>query len=569
MEYYKKYDKSNSLDKCGIFLHKNKKFYVNGKEVENNRAISGDCVFVREKKVINILTRNVGRIVGILRVSSHIKYGRVRKNIPLYLFKPSDKKYPDFYVASRTREKHDVYCIVELHSWTTKMKYPRGNCIKIIGKVGVLENEYEHLMELTSLNYKRWKDDKYKDFYLKEEKKLNISKIDYKVFSIDPEGSLDIDDALHIVQTESGYQLGIHIADVTYYLDAFKKYNIDLGTKLEEGISKRLSTIYAPHKKINMLPDIFADNICSLLEGKNRRAVSLIIEYDIELNMISHNIKRTIVKNTKNFTYNVIDSLITENIPDDLDILCKISGTNDSHKLVEYYMILANRLIGKRLYDIYNDEALIRVHEKSDKDMVVSISDNINDYLKLRVMKAAKYKLVKNCDNYKHYGLGTEFYTHFTSPIRRYADIVVHRLLLSNMNANNMILEEINELNKRINKFKRNLRRLDVIKKLEEEGTISKKVDGYIVDIYNNKLTVYIPELKLEERVSIISNRLDKISSYKQEGSQVKVYCNDEVFEYTIYDKINLKVTPFIKANNWYDKLCINIILDNYEEKYL
>ena len=244
MQYYNEYDKNNLSDQYGIIVRKDNEFYVNDNEVENNRAISGDCVLIRDKKVVNIYSRNNIRLVGILKVSSHIKYGRIGKNIPLYLFKPSNKKYPDFYVASRTREKHDLYCVIELHSWTTKMKYPRGNCIKIIGKVGIIENEYEHLMELTDINYKRHRDNKYKDFYNIEENELKDADINYEVFSIDPEGSQDIDDALHIKKYEDGYQLGIHIADVTYYLDKFKKYDPKLSEELENNISRQMSTIY-------------------------------------------------------------------------------------------------------------------------------------------------------------------------------------------------------------------------------------------------------------------------------------------------------------------------------------
>ena len=569
MEYYNKFDKNNSLDVSGIICFTNNKFYVNNIEVENNRAIIGDDVFTRDNKVININSRNSEKIAGILQVSSQIKYGRVNKNIPLYIFKPSNKKYPDFYVASRTRDKYDVYCIIELHSWTTMMKYPRGSCVRIIGRVGILENEYEHLLALGNLNYKRLVDTKYRHFYLEEEKKMVDIAVEYEVFSIDPLLSLDIDDALHIIGNDVGYEVGIHIADITYYLDALKDYDLELGKDLEEKISKRLSTIYAPHKKLNMLPDIFADNLCSLIQDKNRRAVSLIINFNSELKVISHKVTRSIVKNIKNFSYDAIDLLIKKNKSADINILCKIAGTDDSHKLVEYFMILANRIIGKTLHNKYNNGALIRVHEKNDKEMKINISENVDNYLKLRVMKAAKYRLVEDCDNYEHYGLGAEFYTHFTSPIRRYADILVHRLLLSGTNIEKEILEDINALNKRINKFERNVRRVDIIKNLEKEGIISKDVIGYIVDIYKNNLTVYIPELKLEERVDIISRRLDKISSYTRNDSVVNVLCDGVVFEYTVYDKIKLKVTPFITANNWYEKLCVNIVNDDCDENIL
>jgi len=556
-------------------------------------------------------------IIGILKLSSRVKYGNTKRGIPYYKFKPSDKDLSIYLVSTKIRIKKDVFAVI-LPNKNNVKKYKRGNLDFIIGEVGNIINEYKYILYQTRLFYKSWDNiikknklqDKIENDIIKD---IELQKIkpSYNVISIDPLGCTDIDDALHIEINENIVKIGIHITNVNYYLD---------NNKLNNLIKERLFSVYSPLSQQNMIPDIYANNLCSLLENKNRKTISIIYTYTLnkKLKIINKplyekqelykiinetfEIKSTIVNNNKNYSYKDVDVIknkflkynrlnekfkkkINEKVKKELNkngimIYNLFNFTNnvlklnlDSHKLVEYFMIKANTTIGNYLFKNLGEKSIIRNHLTSNK---IKSPDEINEYMNLRLMKKATYNFadLDITKNY-HYGLNIHNYTHFTSPIRRYNDIIIHTQILNiinntelnNTELNNTELNDtelndtelndtelnntelndtelnntelINQMNlkqQKINKCERMIRRLNVINKLENEYLTNDIFTyAYVVDKQEKYYTIYIPKYKLEE----------------------KIYDNTK---YNIYDKCNIVITPFLKELYYWNKIQINVL---------
>ena len=218
MDYYSEYINNDNIDflEYGILEKFDDIFYVNNKCIENNRGLFGDNVYIENDKVIGIKERLNHKIVGILDLESKVRFSNNNKS--LFLFKPTNKVYPFFYVSynnDKNKNKNKkVYVLIEFKIWNINSKYPFGNLIEVIGNIDNLENIIEHLRYLynirnNSMNIDKLK--KKKDIELLE----SIQEIipDYYVFSIDPFGSKDIDDAFHFQKIDNNnYIIGVHIA---------------------------------------------------------------------------------------------------------------------------------------------------------------------------------------------------------------------------------------------------------------------------------------------------------------------------------------------------------------------
>lgn len=307
-------------------------------------------------------------------------------------------------------------------------------------------------------------------------------------FTIDPDTAKDFDDALSLTKDEQGiYHLGVHIADVSYYVRP--------GTALDEEASLRCNSTYFPNYCLPMLPGALSENLCSLKPNVNRLTVSVLMRFDLSGSLIDYRITRSVIKSAKRFTYReakkVLDgqkksphagklALMVElcrllkqkryergsiefALPE-LVVLVDEKGmpyktdyiTYDiTHQMVEEFMLKANETVaweltqrGKNLtYRVHDEPA-----EENLRDFSLlaaafgfKLSDRPNpqdlqklfeeagetpyaNYLAssyIRRMRLAAY----SAENIGHYGLSLTHYCHFTSPIRRYVDLVVHRIL--------------------------------------------------------------------------------------------------------------------------------------------
>ena len=606
MQYFKEYFNDN-FSEIGILQKINDDFYVDEIKISYvNRSIVGDTVIIKNNEIIGIKDRMNSNIVGILYLDSKTKYGSFN-NKPLYLFKPSNKDYPNFYIPVEPKSLKKTFSVISFKEWKTTDKLPIGTLVETIGLVGDKASEIEHLRIYYEIRNTTWKikNEKIK----KDEIMLNNLELNhsydgynnyYEVFSIDPIGSKDIDDAFHFKNIgDNNYEIGIHIASPTMFFGEEKEDILN--------ILNRVSTVYLTDKKYNLLPNIYADNLVSLLENKVRFALSIIFILDKDLNIRSEMVQKTVVKNIKNYNYDEFDNLYNKNsLNTNQKMIDFINITEDffrgnnsnnnnnnnrkefnSHHLVEEWMIYANKRIANYLINQNCSNIILRKHSSKkdiEKVLYANIDTNIDtnidsrliNFLKIREENSAVYEIYDSAKNnilteQTHSKLGNEFYTHFTSPIRRSVDFAIHLLIHSILegkeivyNFDENIINKINKFTKNSRKFGRQLRRLEFIYDLKNNNDNVRETFGYITKITKNKISLYLPEYNLEEKIIIIPYKIENIVVIKfLDDTRINFIINEEKEkekEYKIYQKLKLKLYVFTSFENIFDKLKIEIL---------
>jgi ribonuclease R len=457
-----------------------------------------------EGEVIEVLERAKSEFVGVIDIQKNFAFVTTA-NAKMYtdIFIPKDK--------IGDAEQGDVV-IARIEDWPKKADSPFGSIIKVLGKPGEHDTEIHAILAEYGLPY---------DFPIDVE--LYAQKIDTSIqeseiknrrdmrdtltFTIDPKDAKDFDDALSFKKLENGnYEIGVHIADVSYYLKE--------GTILDEEAYKRATSVYLVDRVVPMLPEVLSNFACSLRPQEEKYTFSAIFEINEKAQVINQWFGRTVIFSDQRFAYEEAQYIIEtkdNTIPEatsitgksyvvndeivaatlKLDELAKILRRNrmnegaisfdkvevkfnlndagepegvyfkiskDANHLIEEFMLLANRkvaeFIGKqkktfvyRIHDEPNEDKLINlqtiiskfgysINFKSKADISKSLNNLLNevvgkkeqnlvDTLTIRSMSKAKY----STENIGHYGLAFDYYSHFTSPIRRYPDVMVHRLL--------------------------------------------------------------------------------------------------------------------------------------------
>lgn len=342
------------------------------------------------------------------------------------------------------------------------------------------------------------------------------------IYSIDPYECKDIDDALHCIVKEQKensitYEIGIHIADVSSYI----KENSELDIELQQ----RSETIYVYNKApIHMIPGELSIETISLMSGSKKRAFSFIFDVIVENDVvIISNIKfiKTFV-NVINLTYDqaqkMNDAKTNIDIINMYNVGIKLGNSlnhknmkkYDSHEMVAIYMIFANKTVAETLSSKNKNNILLRCHNFKQQDIynVKCDDDILYEKYNMYLMEQAKYQIGINNDlnNCGHRGLDLQFYTHMTSPIRRYADIIIHRQLW-NAVCNDEIVKPSVETVFLMNFNKRMTKKLYNQMHIIEIANFIKSTDqcyiteeAYIIFIndINNSIRLYIKKFNLD-----------------------------------------------------------------------
>lgn len=588
MQYYNDYLDNSVLEnsKYGVLTYEDQKYYVYDNEVINNRAITNDIVYINENnEVIGIKSRTNKYFIGILYIESKTKYGIINgKN--KYLFKSLNKKFPDFFVTSKHKNEKNMYVKIEFKDWDKKDKLPNGNILEYLGHV----DDFDATQEALRYYYDIYKPPiKIRNIKINEDLKTleNIESIDYEIFSIDPQGSKDIDDAFHFNKISdwhndnSGvikYEVGVHIASPSYFLFDY----------IEE-IMTRVSTVYLQNKKYPMLPEIYSDNILSLLENQKRIALSVIYTFDANFNLENYKIKECNVLNLKNYTYEEFDLLlrkkekklnnVEKNNVDFFNFTKKIfnmDDTMDSHLFVEKWMIYTNHNIAKYLIKHNVKNVIIRTQNmpkvNNDENNDENIDNLVLKYINIKNEEGAKYEVYNESKNNipNHYRLNLDYYTHYTSPIRRAVDFYIHTFFMGKNNIFdiiklNNIVENINIFTKNQRKFQRQLRRLNFLVEYKNESS-NLLMEAYIIEIKERFIVIYIPKYNLEEKICIIQKKFEKIikSNIILNDNNIieKIHISDEIAEYSykLYEKIMVKMHVFLSFDSIFDKVKFEIV---------
>jgi ribonuclease R len=534
---------------CGFINQDDKTIFIPRKKL--NGAMNGDIV---EYQIIDEAT-NVACVSNILEM------------VPDYGF--VSHTYQDSYVVKTDRkqyyfkiDKHELNIndFVKVHNDLIIVNY--GDKNSFLNKIKYIKDKYninttEFPVQISDFDVEE-----------KEEDPDRVDLTELYTFTIDPTSSKDFDDAISIEFKENVYTLGIHIADVTHYL---KK-----DSELDKHAQLKMNTVYLNGDTTHMLPTLLSNNLCSLVPNQDRNAVTVMTKFDIKGNLLEYQIFRSKINSKKRYTYDEVRQQIKGNVEMDVHIKnlnsfivtkyphvleyyslpiidikldeskspinVELEEYDMSHIMIEKCMILANEIVAEDLYSKgYNFP--YRCHPSPSPDQeekylnLKTLSHNpmYQEIIKIKSFKNAFYSY----NNISHYGLSSSKYCHFTSPIRRYIDIVVHRILLDEATYTDQELDEIcsksNELEG--NAFKAEMELLEMQKQYLITNSDRETEPVIVMDVTKFGISVELTNYLTERRIHI-SNLDSDILKYDEEN---KTLYNSNI-TYKIGDIIDLKI---------------------------
>jgi ribonuclease R len=471
---------------------------------ETNNAMNGDIVLVRvssnssgsrrEGTVVRIVERGVDQIVGTFTQSKH--FGFVI---------PDDKKFAsDIFIPKSAQkgaiEGHKV--VVKLTAYPEGRKSAEGEVIEILGHkndpgVDILSIIHKHGITVEFPEEVMEQANNVPDTIDESEIPNRKDLRDQTIVTIDGADAKDLDDAVTVTKLDNGnYKLGVHIADVTYYVKE--------SSPIDEEAFDRGTSVYLVDRVIPMIPHRLSNGICSLNPQVDRLTLSCDMEISPDGDVVNHEIFQSVIKTTERMTYSDVNKILVDKdeelrkhyqplVPmfEQMEDLAQILRTKRmkrgaidfdfkeakvlvddegeptdvvlrersvAEKLIEEFMLVANETVAEHfhwmevpfIYRIHEDpkeDKLQRffefitnfglivkgtansVHPRALQEIIEDVQGKSEEMvvstMMLRSMQQAKY----DPESLGHFGLATEFYTHFTSPIRRYPDLIVHRLI--------------------------------------------------------------------------------------------------------------------------------------------
>ena len=476
-------------------------------EDDTNGAFHNDTVEViikatpqgkrKEGKIVKVLSHGTTRLVGYFEKSKN--FGFVR---------PDNQRIAQDVFVPLERSKGAVTghkVVVELTKYGQDHKKPEGKVIEIIGHVNDPGTDIMSIVKGYDLPTG------FPDKVLNQAERVakDVSEADmagrmdlreWQMVTIDGEDAKDLDDAISIVRDGNNYILGVHIADVTNYVQE--------NSALDREALKRGTSVYLVDRVIPMLPHTLSNGMCSLNAGEDRLALSCVMTINEKGAVIDHKIAETVVHIDERMSYTSVKKILTEEDSEEIKryaelvpmfrLMEELSGIlrakreqrgsidfdfpetkmvldengnpteikpydrNVATKIIEDFMLLANETVAQ---DYYWQEIpfVYRTHESPDEDKIKKLATFINNFghsmhisnkevrpkeiqkllakvegsaeealisrLALRSMKQARY----TPENTGHFGLAASYYCHFTSPIRRYPDLQIHRIIKENL----------------------------------------------------------------------------------------------------------------------------------------
>lgn len=480
-------------------------FFISEENI--NGAIHEDVVQIllvpssgkrKEGKIVKVVEHGMKTLVGTYEKSSS-NYGFVRPDNPRILM--------DVFVpVERSKGAVDGHkVVVEFTSYGENGKKPEGKIVEIIGHINDPGTDIMSLVKAYDLPTE------FSGKILNQVERVakdvtsadmagRLDLRDWQTVTIDGEDAKDLDDAVTVTKQDGYYELGVHIADVTNYVQE--------NSALDVEALKRGTSVYLVDRVIPMLPHKLSNGICSLNQGEDRLTLSCIMTVDEKGNIVDHRIAETVIRVDRRMSYTDVNKIITLKDPEttekykefadmfflmkeladllrakrrkrgsiDFDfpetkvimdgeghpVEIKPYDRNPATKIIEDFMLAANETVAQ---DYFWQEIpfLYRTHETPDTEKIKKLSTFINNFgyhihvgsdevhpkelqkllekientsveplisrLTLRSMKQARYAV--ECVG--HFGLAAKYYCHFTSPIRRYPDLQIHRIIKDNL----------------------------------------------------------------------------------------------------------------------------------------
>ena len=486
-----------------------------------NTALHGDevefFVFPQIEK-----ERLDGEIIRVLWRAKMEFVGTVdkRKGSAISFIVPDDKRmYTDIFIspAESGRVRNNWKVLVRIIKWDDPKKNPEGRIVKVLGKKGDNDAEMESIVLEKGFQMKfPPKVEKEAELLGKISKPIPRKDIDGRrdfrritTFTIDPEDAKDFDDALSFKKvSDDVFEIGVHIADVSHYVKE--------GGRLDEEARRRGVSIYLVDRTIPMLPEVLSNDVCSLNPGQDKLTFAAVLTISSGGHIQKAWLGRTIINSNKRFAYEEAQKALDEKKGEYYDELNRLNELAkilrgkrmkmgaldfdkeevkfkldakgkplsvaqkprlDVHKLVEEFMILANKevasYLSREVKRINKGASVYRIHGAPKKEAIDELlfllrmlgheievkGENISskelneifekikgkpeESLVKTVAMRSMAKAIYSIRNIGHYGLALENYTHFTSPIRRYADLLVHRILERHLKGGHLRSQEI------------------------------------------------------------------------------------------------------------------------------
>ena len=468
-----------------------------------NRAFNGDVVKVQTNSSNSRGRRTEGRITEVVERlrTTFIGNIQVNKNTAFFVA-ASEKPIPDFYIPIEKLNGavNGERVVARLVKWNKTDKKPEGEVVSILKADDINDAAMKEILIEAGfpLQFDKVVLDEaanLSETITREELKKRKDYRDILTFTIDPLDAKDFDDAISIRNLDNGnYEIGVHIADVSHFV---KPDSI-----LDKAAYERATSVYLPDRVNPMLPEKISNELCSLRPNEDKYTFSVIFQITNRGEIKHKWIGRTIIHSNHRFTYEDVQQIIesgdglhskalillndlakqfrqerfdngainfsSQEVRFTLDEKGKPIGivvkeSKDAHKLVEEFMLLANRTIAEYVsriksnkepvpfpyrihatpddeklkpfaafakkfgytFDIHDEAAVAASFNNLLKDVSGKPEQHVLEQLGIRTMAKAVY----TSKNIGHYGLGFEHYCHFTSPIRRYPDVMVHRIL--------------------------------------------------------------------------------------------------------------------------------------------
>jgi exoribonuclease R len=534
----------------------------------DHKLFNGDMFVTNKNHTIELISSTVRSsiIPGVIILKGNKTYGRHTNGKFLYKCTPDDPKIPSFLVPYEMKHMGfskvftNLYVTIVFVEWS--QKHPMGVIHQLIGEVDELVNFYEYqlycknvnasLQKFTKNTLKSFKQHLELTDYICEKYPNIEDRTHWKVFSIDPEGSVDFDDAFSIRQItnangESITQLSIYIANVTLWIDALQ---------LWQDFTNRVSTIYLPDKKRTMLPSILSDNLCSLQTKCSRFAFTMDIFISDATNEIYEvNYLNTKVKLYKNYVYEEPQLLQDKEYHMLMHYVKNVLSPKhqymeniaDSHDVVQYLMIFMNYYCAKELLSQKNGIfRSVVVKPSANTSGLDKLPEDVSKFLKMIQSFSGRYIDIKKTDEpIRHDMMNMDAYIHITSPIRRLVDLLNMIQIQKNMgivelSSEAMLflkswrknIELINTQTRAIKKVQTDCNLLhlcsstpELLDKIHEGYAFSKKCRSQEQDL--DEYSVYLPELKLTTRV--FTNT--PIELYEKRNYKLYLFDNEEKFK--------------------------------------
>ena len=472
-----------------------------------NTALNGDIVEVKLGK-INSYKQQTAEVIKIIKRARDSFVCVIDSRDGILTAYPDDKKaYASMRLSPSDIAKVSIgdKVYVKMREWTDPKVNPEGDIVRILGRKG------NNNVEMESIVLEKGFEINFPDAVEKEANEIEKNKdidiareipkrTDFRhtlTFTIDPFDAKDFDDAISIKDLKNGtYQIGVHIADVSHY--------VEIGSALDKEALKRGCSIYLVDRTIPMLPEVLSNDVCSLNPHEDKLTFSAWFVMNDNGEVLERHFGKTIINSDHRFTYEDAQEVLNvksgkyfhelnklneiakvlqkqkfdngaiefeqEEIKFKLDENGKPIGVYkktrlDTHKLVEEYMLLANREVAKFIFDAIKERgkrdtgSIYRIHDIPDqermadlavfvkalgydlknkdgkvtakdiKSLLKQIQGTQHEALISTALIRSMQKAVYSTKNIGHFGLAFDFYTHFTSPIRRYPDLLIQRIL--------------------------------------------------------------------------------------------------------------------------------------------